>query len=154
MADKYHKIIAENRRAFFDYHILDTVKAGIVLSGNEVKSLRLGRAVLKDSFGRVEKNELFLYNMQISAYERGRITAQQETRARKLLLNQSEMNKIVGRMSEKGLSLIPTKIYFDGDWVKVDLALGKPKKKFDKKTKLIKKDIEREVERELKVKNR
>ena len=154
MAEKYHKIIAENRRAFFDYHILDTVKAGIVLSGNEVKSLRLGRAVLKDSFGWVEKGELFLYNMQISAYERGRITAQQETRARKLLLNQSEMNKLIGRMSEKGLSLIPTKIYFDGDWVKVDLALGKPKKKFDKKTKLIKKDIEREVERELKVKNR
>lgn len=154
MAEKYHKIIAENRRAFFDYHILDTVKAGIVLSGNEVKSLRLGRAILKDSFGRVEKGELFLYNMQISAYERGRITAQQETRARKLLLNQSEMNKIVGRMSEKGLSLIPTKIYFDGDWVKVDLALGKPKKKFDKKAKLVKKDIEREVEREFKVRAR
>lgn len=147
---KYFKLIAENRKAYFDYHIIDTFKAGIVLSGNEVKSVRLGRVNFKDAFGRVENGEVFLYNMHISPYEKGRVSAAEADRTRKLLLESRELRKIVGQVSQKGMTLVPTKIYFDGDWAKVDIALAKAKRKYEKRETIRQKEVSREVERVLK----
>lgn len=149
MANKFYKVIAENRRARFDYYILETFQAGIMLSGSEVKSVRMGRVNLHDSFGRVEKGGVFLYNMHITPYEKSGVWASEAKRKRKLLLNKQELRKVVGRVTEKGLTLVPLKVYFSGDWLKVGLAVCKAKKKFGKKLKLIKKTVEREVEREL-----
>jgi len=149
MAEKYYKVIAENRKAFHDFHILDTFKAGIVLKGQEVKSLRLGHVNLKDSFGRVESGEIWLYNMHISPYERGMEKIDPDRR-RKLLFDRQELRKIVGRVSERGLTLVPLKIYFSGDWAKVDLAVAKSKKIFEKKAKLIKKAVEIDIAKALK----
>lgn len=146
---KYYKVAAENRKAFHDYHIIETFSAGLILSGYEVKSLRLGRVNLKDSFGRVESQEIWLYNMHISPYERAD-KGIDPYRKRKLLLKRPELNKIIGRMAEKGLVLIPLKIYFSGDWAKVDVALAKGKKVFEKKAKLIKKASDIDIARELK----
>lgn len=154
MPPKYYKLIADNRKARFDYNILETFKAGIMLSGSEVKSVRLGRVNLRDSFARVEKDEVFLYNMHITPYEKSGAWASDATRKRKLLLNKQEMRKIIGRVTEKGLTLIPLKVYFSGDWLKVDLGVCKSKKKFEKRAKLLKKAAEREIERSLKEKNR
>jgi len=148
---KYFKLIAENRKAFFDYHILETFKAGIELLGSEVKSLRLGRVNLKDSFARLEGGEILLYNTHISPYEKAR-SGLDPLRKRKLLLNRSEMKKLYGKVAEKGLTLVPLKLYFEGDWAKIDLAVGKAKKKFEKRTKLRKEAVEKEVEREFKEK--
>ena len=147
---KYYKLIAENRKAYFDYHILETFKAGIALSGAEVKSIRLGRVNLRDSFGRVEGGEVFLYNMHISPYDKSRVTSAEATRKRKLLLQRSELKKVIGKASEKGLTLVPTKIYFSGDWAKVDLALGTAKKKYEKREVIREREINREVEKVLK----
>lgn len=142
---KYFKLIAENRQAFFDYHILETYRAGIELLGSEVKSLRLGRVNLKDSFARVEKGQVFLYNMHISPYEKAR-SGLDPLRKRKLLLNRLELRKLYGKVAEKGLTLIPLKLYFEGDWAKIDLAVGKAKKKFEKRAKLRKEAVERDIE--------
>jgi SsrA-binding protein len=147
----YYKLIAENRQAFFDYHILETYQAGLELLGSEVKSLRLGRVNLKDSFARVEKGQVFLYNMHISPYEKTR-PGLNPLRVRKLLLNSGELRKLYGRVAEKGLTLIPLKLYFEGDWAKIDLAVGKAKKKFEKRAKLRKEAVEKEVEKEFKEK--
>lgn len=147
----YYKLIAENRKAFFDYHILETYQAGIELLGSEVKSLRLGRANLKDSFARVEGGQVLLYNLHISPYEKSR-SGLDPTRKRKLLLNRLELKKLYGRVAEKGLTLVPLKLYFKGDWAKIDLAVGKAKKKFEKRAKLRKEAVEKEVEMEFKEK--
>lgn len=147
---KYYKLIAENRKAYFDYHILETFRAGLALTGAEVKSIRLGRANLHDSFGRVEGGEVFLYNMHISPYDKSRVSSAEATRRRKLLLTGSELKKIIGKASEKGLTLVPTKLYFMGDWAKVDLALAKAKKKYEKREVIREREISREVEKILK----
>lgn len=147
---KYYKPVAENRKAFFDYHIIDTFKAGIMLSGAEVKSVRAGNANLRDSFGRIERGEIFLYNMHISPYKMGKMTEAEAARARKLLLNRQEMKKIIGQVSQKGLTIVPIKIYFDGDWAKVDIAIAKAKKKHEKRETLRQREVDREVEKVLK----
>jgi len=144
---RYKKVIAENRKAFFDYTIIETFQAGIVLKGTEVKSIRLGRVNLKDSFARIENGEIWLFNMHISPYEQGGIYNLNPIRQRKLLMNKGEMKKLIGRVQEKGLSLIPIKLYLFGNWVKVDLALAKSKKLFEKREKIKKKEAEREVAR-------
>jgi SsrA-binding protein len=144
---RYKKVLAENRKAFFDFTILETFQAGISLKGTEVKSIRLGKANLKDSFARVENGEIFLYNMHISPYEQGGRYNLNPTRERKLLLNKSELKKLIGRVQEKGLTLIPLKLYLMDNWVKVDLALAKSKKEYEKRDKLKKKESDREVER-------
>lgn len=149
MAEKYYKVISDNRKAFFDYHILDTYRAGIELLGSEVKSLRAGKVNLHDSFARVESGEVWLYNMHISPYERASEKID-PYRKRKLLLKRDELRKIVGKVSEKGLTLVPLKIYFSGDWAKVDLALAKAKKVFDKKVKLIKKAVDDDIAKAIK----
>lgn len=144
---RYKKVLAENRKAFFDYSILETFQAGIALNGTEVKSIRLGRANLKDSFARVDKGEIWLYNMHVSPYEQGGRYNLNPIRERKLLLNKSELKKLIGRVQEKGLTLIPLKIYLMDNWVKVDLALAKSKKEYEKREKIKKKEAAREVER-------
>ena len=140
---KYFKVAAENRQARFEYHILETFKAGLVLTGNEVKSIRLGRANLKDSFGRVERGEIRIYGMHISPYGAAKIDP---LRPRKVLLNKRELLKLIGRVAEKGLTLVPLKIFFEGNWAKIDLALAKAKKKYEKRETLRRREAEREIE--------
>ncbi|KAF0134719.1 MAG: SsrA-binding protein [Candidatus Saganbacteria bacterium] len=144
---KYYKLIADNRKAFFDYHIYDKYKAGIALSGSEVKSLRLGRVNLNDSFGRVENGELFLYNMHITPYAKSRSTEEDAARNRKLLLKSGELRKLIGKSAEKGMTIVPIKLYFDGDWAKVDIALAKAKRKYEKRESIRKRETDREVKR-------
>lgn len=144
---RYKKVLAENRKAFFDYSILETFQAGIALKGTEVKSIRLGKANLKDSFARVDKGEIWLYNMHVSPYEQGGRYNLNPIRERKLLLNKGEMKKLIGRVQEKGLTLIPLKLYLMDNWVKVDLALANSKKEYEKREKIKKKEAAREVER-------
>ena len=144
---RYKKVLAENRKAFFDYTILETFQAGISLNGTEVKSIRLGRANLKDSFARVNKGEIWLHNMHVSPYEQGGRYNLNPIRERKLLLNRNELKKLIGRVQEKGLTLVPLKIYLMDNWVKVDLALAKSKKEYEKREKIKKKETDREVAR-------
>ncbi|MBI5078478.1 SsrA-binding protein SmpB [Candidatus Saganbacteria bacterium] len=150
---KYYKVVAENRKARFDYTILEVYKAGLVLTGNEVKSLRLGRVNLQDSFGRIEQEEVWLYGMHISPYlpaGRHGTTADKRKleplRPRKALLNKRELLKLVGKVSEKGLTVIPLKVYFEGNWAKVDLALAKAKKKYEKREELKIRAVKKEIE--------
>jgi len=144
---RYKKVLAENRKAFFDYTILETFQAGISLKGTEVKSIRLGKANLKDSFARVDKGEIWLHNMHVSPYEQGGRYNLNPIRERKLLLNKGELKKLIGRVQEKGLTLIPLKLYLMDNWVKVDLALAKSKKEYEKREKIKKKETDREVAR-------
>jgi SsrA-binding protein len=144
------KLIAQNKKARFEYFILETFEAGIVLTGTEVKSLRLGKANLKESFGRIENGELFLFNMHISPYSHGNRLNHEPRRTRKLLLHKKEIKKLIGKTKEKGLTLVPTKIYFKDGKCKVELALGKGKKLFDKREEIKRKDAEREAQRSFK----
>jgi len=144
---RYKKVLSENRKAFFDYTVIETFQAGIALKGTEVKSIRMGKANLKDSFARVDKGEIWLYNMHVSPYEQGGRYNLNPIRERKLLLNKGELKKLIGRVQEKGLTLIPLKIYLMDNWVKVDLALAKSKKEYEKREKIKKKEVAREMER-------
>ena len=144
------QIITQNRKARYSYHILDKWEAGIVLQGTEVKSLRAGKANLKDSYARIESGEIFLYQFHISQYEKGSIYNHHPLRKRKLLLHKKEIRKLTGRVEEKGLTLIPLKVYFSRGKAKVEIALAKGKKLYDKRTDIAKRDSDREIERELK----
>lgn len=143
----YYKIIAENRKARFDYTILEVFKVGLVLTGNEVKAVRLGRINLQDSFGRIEKGELWLYGIHITPYQTTDLSKTNPTRPRKVLLQKHELVKLSGKVAEKGLTLVPLKLYFSGNWAKVDLALAKAKKVFEKRDKIKRRESEREIER-------
>jgi SsrA-binding protein len=147
---KYFKVISENRKARFDYNILETYKAGLILEGSEVKSIRLGRVNLKDSFGRIEKEEVWIYGMHISPYETADKRKINPVRPRKALLKKKELVKLIGKASEKGLTLVPLKIFFEGNWAKIELGLAKAKKKYEKREKLRRKATQREVERAFK----
>jgi len=142
-----HKLISENRKARHEYEIIDTYQCGIALSGTEVKSLRVGRCSMQDSFARVEAGEVWLYNCNISTYEFGNRFNHEPTRKRKLLLHHREILKMHQRIKEKSLTLIPLRIYFKKNWVKVDLALAKGKQLFDKRESLAKKDSKRQLDR-------
>ncbi|ERM92091.1 single-stranded DNA-binding protein [Caldanaerobacter subterraneus subsp. yonseiensis KB-1] len=146
------KIIAQNRKAFHDYFIEETYEAGIELVGTEVKSVRQGKVNLKDSFARVENNEVILYNMHISPYEKGNIFNRDPLRPRKLLLHRHEINKLSGYVSRKGYTLIPTKVYLKRGLVKVELAVAKGKKLFDKREDIARRDAKRELEKQFKEK--
>ena len=148
MKDKV-KIITQNRKARHDYFIIESYEAGIVLSGPEVKSLRNGRANLTDSYGRIEKEEAFLLNAHISAYDPAHEKDYEPTRTRKLLLHKREIKKLLGRVREKGLTLVPLELYFKGGKAKVALAVAKGKKTYDKRDALRKRDIERDTRRTL-----
>jgi SsrA-binding protein len=144
------KNIVVNRKARHEYTILQTYEAGIVLVGTEVKALREGKANLVDSYALLKNNEVWLLSLHISEYKQGNINNHIPTRDRKLLLNRSEIRKLIGKTKEKGLTLIPLRLYFKNGRVKVELALAKGKKVFDKRRDIAKKDFEREQERKIK----
>ena len=139
MAKDSIKLIANNKKAYHDYFIEDTWETGISLHGTEVKSLRMGKCSIKESFVRIEKGEVFVYGMHISPYEKGNIFNRDPLRVRKLLLHRSEINKIVGKIAEKGYTLVPLKVYFKGSLVKVEIGLAKGKKLYDKRADIAKK---------------
>jgi SsrA-binding protein len=141
------KTICQNRKARHNYHILETYEAGMVLKGTEVKSLRAGRANLKDSYARVQDGELWLENMHISPYEQGNRFNHDPTRARKLLMHKGEIMRLWGKTRENGLALVPLRVYFKNGRAKVELALAKGKKLHDKREEIAKRDAEREIAR-------
>ena len=147
------KMIANNKKAYHDYFILDTYEAGIALAGTEVKSLRMGKCSIKESFIRIEDGEVFIYGMHISPYEKGNIFNKDPLRVRKLLLHKSEINKLIGKTKEKGMAIVPLKVYFSKSLVKVEIGLAKGKKLYDKRDDIAKKDQKREAEREFKIRN-
>ena len=147
------KLIANNKKAYHDYFIEDTYEAGISLAGTEVKSLRMGKCSLKESFIRIERGELFVYNMHISPYEKGNIFNKDPLRERKLLMHRYEINKLKGKIQEKGYTLVPLQVYFKGSLVKVEIGLARGKKLYDKRADIAKKDQRRELEKDFKVKN-
>ena len=153
MTVKREKLIANNKKAYHDYFILDKYEAGIVLSGTEVKSLRLGKCSIKEAFVRIENGEVFVHGMHISPYEKGNIFNKDPLRVRKLLLNRSEINKIQGKIKEQGMTVMPLKIYFSGSLVKVEIGLAKGKKQYDKREDIAKKDQKREAQRDFKIRN-
>jgi SsrA-binding protein len=141
------KVVVSNRKARHDYTILDTYEAGMVLMGTEVKSLRLGRASLTDAFASVEDGEVFLRNMYIPEYTMGSWTNHEPRRTRKLLLHRGEIERLIGKTREGGLTLVPLRVYFSGGKVKVEIALAQGKKSYDKRQALAKRDAQREVAR-------
>ncbi|NMB46846.1 MAG: SsrA-binding protein SmpB [Firmicutes bacterium] len=147
------KIIANNRKAHHDYHIEETYEAGIVLTGTEVKSLRLGRANLRDSYAVVENGELFLYNMHISPYTQGNMFNHEPKRTRKLLMHKREIMRLMGQTQEKGYTLIPLKVYFRRGKAKLELALAKGKRLYDKREAIARRDEKRRIDRILKEQN-
>lgn len=144
------KLIAKNSVAYHNYSIDDTLEAGIVLTGTEIKSIRSGKVNLKDTYVNIKNGEAFVYGMHISPYEHGNIFNKDPLRTRKILLNRREINKLLGYISQKGLSLVPTKLYFKGNFVKLEIGIGKGKKLYDKREDMAKKDAERKIQRTLK----
>ena len=147
------KLIANNKKAFHDYFIEDTYEAGIALAGTEVKSLRMGKCSVKESFVRIQNGEVYIYGMNISPYEKGNIFNRDPLRVKKLLLHKSEIRKMKGKIAEKGYTLVPLKVYFNRSLVKVEIGLAKGKKLYDKRQDIAKKDQRREAERDFKVRN-
>lgn len=147
------KLIANNKKARFDYFIEDSYEAGISLHGTEVKSIRMGRCSIKESYVRIEQGEVWIYNMHISPYEKGNIFNKDPLRVKKLLLHRFEINKLMGRIKEQGYTLVPLRVYLKGSLVKVEIGLAKGKKLYDKRQDIAKKDQRREAEKNFKVKN-
>ena len=142
------KIVSENRKARHDYHIHETYEAGLVLTGTEVKSLRAGKANLKDSYARIDNGELMLHNMHISPYEQGNRFNHEPLRTRKLLMHRMEINKLIGKTKEKGFTLVPIKLYFTRGKAKIELGLATGKKLYDKRQDIAERDAKREMDRE------
>ena len=147
------KIIAKNPTAYHNYTIQDTIEAGIVLTGTEIKSIRAGKVNLKDSFANIKNGECFVYGMHISPYEFGNIYNTNPLRDKKLLLTKKEIYKLYGKIKQDGMSLIPICIYFKGSFVKLELGIGKGKKLYDKREDIAKKDAERRMQKALSEKN-
>ena len=151
--EKGSRLIANNKKAYHDYFIEETYEAGIALHGTEVKSLRMGKCSIKESFVRIENEEVYIYGMHISPYEKGNIFNRDPLRVKKLLLHKSEIRKMTGKSAEKGYTLVPLKVYFNRSLVKVEIGLAKGKKLYDKRQDIAKKDQRREAERDFKVRN-
>ena len=143
--EKAQANIAENRKAYHDYHLLETFEAGLVLLGTEVKAIREGRVNLRDSFARVEGGEVFLYNVNISPYSHRGYADHEPLRRRKLLLHRDEIRKLIGKTVEKGMTLVPTRLYFKKGRVKVSVSLAKGKKEFDKRETIKRRETDRET---------
>ncbi|MBQ6991720.1 MAG: SsrA-binding protein SmpB [Clostridia bacterium] len=141
------KLISKNPTAKHNYDIIDTIETGIVLTGTEIKSIRAGKVNLKDSYANIKNGELYIYNMHISPYEFGNIYNKDPLRDRKLLVNKSEINKLIGQIKQKGYSLIPMSVYFKGNFIKVELGIGRGKKLYDKRREIAKKDAEMRMRR-------
>lgn len=144
------KVIANNPKARHDYFIDDTLECGIALSGTEVKSIRDGKVNLKDSFAMIKNGELFIHSMHISPYEKGNIFNKDPMRTRKLLAHKREIQKLVGMIKQKGITLVPLSIYFDRNHVKIEIAIARGKKLYDKRQDIAKKDAERRMQQSLK----
>ncbi len=151
--EKGSRLIANNKKAFHDYFIEETYEAGIELVGTEVKSLRQGQCSIKEAFIGIEHGEVYVYRMNIPPYEKGNIFNKDPLRTRKLLLHKSEINKLLGQSKEKGYTIIPLKVYFKDSLVKVEIALARGKKLYDKRQDIAKKDQNREAEKEFKIRN-
>ena len=147
------KLIANNKKAYHDFFVDDTYETGISLAGTEVKSLRMGKCSIKEAFVRIENGEVIIYGMHISPYEKGNIFNKDPLRPRKLLMHKYEINKLMGKIKEKGMTLVPLKVYFKGSLVKVEIGLARGKKLYDKRQDIAKKDQRREAERDFKVRN-
>ena len=153
MAKESVKLIANNKKARHEYFLEELYEAGISLHGTEVKSLRMGKCSIKEAFIRVEKDEIYVYNMHISPYEKGNIFNKDHLRVRKLLLHRQEIRKIQGHVAQKGYTIVPLNVYFKGSLVKVEIGLARGKKLYDKRADIAKKDMRREAERDFKVRN-
>lgn len=147
------KLIANNKKAYHDYFIDETYEAGIALHGTEVKSMRMGKCSVKESFIRIENGEVFVYGMHVSPYEKGNIFNKDPMRVKKLLMHKYEINKLTGKIKEKGYTLVPLQVYFKEGKVKVEIGLARGKKLYDKRADIAKKDQRREAEKEFKVRN-
>ena len=147
MAKDSIKVIAQNRKARHDYFIEETFEAGIVLAGTEVKSIRLGKVNLRDSYADIRNSEVFLNNMHISPYEKGNIANKDPMRSRKLVLHKREINRLLGYVQQKGLTLIPLRVYLKGDLVKVELAVARGKKQYDRRQDIARRDAQRDIDR-------
>lgn len=150
MSKENNKIISNNKKVYHEYYIIDTYQAGIVLTGTEIKSVRAGKVNLKDSFIKVENNEVWLYKSHISPYEMGNRYNHEPERKRKLLMTKPEIRKLIGKTKETGYAIVPTKLYLVGGWAKVEIGTAKGKKIHDKRESIAKKDIKREMDREMK----
>ncbi len=153
MSNDSKKMIANNKKARFDYFIEETFEAGVSLHGTEVKSLRMGKCSIKESFIRIEHGEVYIYNMHVSPYEKGNIFNKDPLRIKKLLLHKYEINKLAGQMVQKGYTVVPLNVYLKGSLVKVEIGLARGKKLYDKRQDIAKKDQRREAEKDFKVKN-
>ncbi|MCI8465236.1 MAG: SsrA-binding protein SmpB [Lachnospiraceae bacterium] len=153
MGKDSYKLVANNKKAYHDYFIDDTYEAGISLSGTEVKSIRMGKCSIKEAFIKIDRGEVFVYGMHISPYEKGNIFNKDPLRIRKLLMHGYEINRLYGKIQQKGFTLVPLKVYFKGSLVKVEVGLARGKKLYDKRQDIAKKDQRREAEKEFKVRN-
>ena len=147
------KLIANNKKAYHDFFIDETYECGIALHGTEVKSMRMGKCSIKEAFIRIEDGEVFVYGMHVSPYEKGNIFNKDPLRVKKLLLHKYEINKLLGKIKEKGYTLVPLQVYFKDGKVKVEIGLARGKKLYDKREAIAKKDQRREAEKESKVRN-
>lgn len=145
-----NKTIAKNPVAYHNYDIKDTIEAGIVLTGTEIKSIRKGSANLKDSYANIKNGEVYIYGMHVSPYEHGNIFNKDPLRDRKLLLNKSEINRLLGLIKQKGYTLVPISLYFKNNFVKLELGIGKGKKLYDKREDIAKKDAQLKIQRAIK----
>ena len=153
MAKTEKKLIANNKKAYHDFFLEERYETCIELHGTEVKSMRMGKCSIKEAFIRIENGEVIIYGMHVSPYEKGNIFNRDPLRPKKLLMHKAEIRKLVGKIAEKGYTLVPVEVYFKGSLVKVDIALAKGKKQYDKRQDIAKKDMRREAERDFKVKN-
>lgn len=147
------KLVANNKKAYFDYFIEDKYEAGVALHGTEVKSIRMGKCSIKESYIKIEDGEVFIYGMHVSPYEKGNIFNKDPMRIKKLLMHKYEINKLNGKLQQKGLTLVPLQVYLKGGLVKVEVGLARGKKLYDKRDSIAKKDMKREAEKEFKIRN-
>ena len=153
MAKESVKVIANNKKAYHDYFLEEKYEAGIELHGTEVKSIRMGKCSIKEAFVRIQNGEVYIYGMHVSPYEKGNIFNKDPLRPKKLLMHKTEIRKLVGKLAEQGYTLVPVEVYLKGSLVKVQIALAKGKKLYDKRQDIAKKDMKREAERDFKVRN-
>lgn len=147
------KLVANNKKAYHDYFVDEKYETGLVLHGTEVKSLRMGQCSIKEAFVRIENGEVWIYGMHISPYEKGNIFNKDPMRPKKLLMHKSEINKLLGKIKEKGFTLVPLQVYFKDGRAKLEIGLCRGKKMYDKRADIAKRDIQREAEREFKIRN-
>ena len=153
MSKETMKLVANNKKAYHDYFVDEKIEVGLVLHGTEVKSLRMGKCSIKESFIRIENGEMFVYGMHISPYEKGNIFNKDPLRVKKLLLHKSEINKLTGKIKEKGFTIVPLQVYFKDGKAKMEIGLCRGKKLYDKRQDIAKKDMKREAEKEFKIRN-